>query len=134
MKVLFDTNVVIDAMQSRAPWSKDAQKLFLKVAANEITGCITASAVTDIHYLMHKHFHDEAKTREVLAKLFELFEILDTTGMDCRSALFSSTTDFKDAVMIETAVRSGVDCIITRNKEDYHHSPVRVCTPAEFLT
>ncbi len=132
MKVLFDTNVIIDAMQSRTPWSADAQKLFLKVAANEINGCITANAVTDIHYLMHKYLHDEARTRKVLEKLFELFEILDTTDADCRSALFSSTTDYEDAVMIETAVRSGVDCIITRNKEDFNHSPVRVCTSAEF--
>ena len=134
MTILIDTNVIIDALQSRAPWSIDAQNIFRRIASNEFSGCITAKSVADIHYIMHHHLHDESKTRAALGKLFGLFDILDTTNMDCRRALVSSTTDYEDAVMIESAVRCKVDCIITRNQNDYSHSPIKVFTPSEFLT
>ena len=48
-------------------------------------------------------------------------------------ALSSETTDFEDAVMIETAIRSKVDCIVTRNTKDYLKSPVPVYTPDDFM-
>ena len=133
MKILLDTNVIIDALQSRTPWAGDAQQIFLLVAANEVTGFITAKAVTDIHYIMHHHLHDEKRTRDALQKLLELFDLLDTTGTDCRKALLAPTTDYEDAVMIETAVRSGIDCIVTRNSKDYSLSSVPVYTPDAFL-
>ena len=133
MKVLINTNVIIDALQSRTPWARDAQEIFLKTAMNELTGCITAKSVADIHYILHRYLHDEAKTRDALGKLFKLFQVLDTQAIDCKKALLSSTGDYEDAIMIETAVRSQVDCIITRNIKDYANSPVRVLTPNDFL-
>ena len=47
--------------------------------------------------------------------------------------LISQTSDYEDAVMIETAKRIGVDAIITDNVKDYKHSPVKVYMPTEFL-
>ena len=59
--------------------------------------------------------------------------MLDSTAVDVFHALSSETTDFEDAVMIETAIRSKVDCIITRNTKDYRKSPVPVYTPDDFM-
>lgn len=132
-KILLDTNVIIDALQTRTPWASDAQSIFLKVARNELNGYITTKSVADIHYIMHHYLHDESLTRSALSRLFDLFDLLDTTAADCQRALFSSTADYEDAILIETAVRSGIDCIITRNDHDFVHSPVRVLTPSDFL-
>lgn len=133
MKILLDTNVIIDALQSRTPWAADAQNIFLRVAMNEFAGFITTKSVADIHYIMHHYLHDEQKTRDALHKLFELFNLLDTRAIDCKKALLSSTTDYDDAIMIETAVRSAVDCIITRNPHDFTQSTIRIFTPSAFL-
>ncbi len=133
MKVLIDTCVIIDALQNRTPFEKDAQSIFLAAANNAFAGCITAKAVTDIYYLTHRHTHSDKASREVLNKLFVLFDVLDTSGMDCISAIHSAVSDFEDAVMIETAVRSKADCIITRNIKDYTKSPVKIYTPADFI-
>lgn len=133
MKILLDTNVIIDALQSRTPWAADAQQIFLRIAVNEFIGCLTTKSVADIHYIMHHHLHDEHKTWDALQKLFELFELLSTEAEDCKKALFSPTSDYEDAIMIETAVRSAVDCIITRNDHDFARSPIKVFTPSDFL-
>lgn len=133
MRALLDTCVIIDAMQNREPFSKDAQDLFLAAANNLFVGCITAKASTDIYYLMYHHTHSDKASREVLSKLFSLFEVADTAGIDCRRAIPSPVVDFEDAVMIETAARMEVDCIVTRNEQDFVKSTVPVLSPKDFL-
>ena len=133
MRVLLDTCVILDALESRQPFSKDAEELFLAAANNLFTGCITAKASTDIYYLMHRHTHSDKASREVLNKLFSLFEVVDTAGMDCRRAIPSPVLDFEDAVMIETAARTEVDYIVTRNIKDFARSSVPILSPKDFL-
>ena len=133
MRAFIDTCVVIDALQSREPFAKDAQDIFLAAANNLYLGYISAKAVTDIYYLMHRHTHDDKASRDILNKLFALFDVLDTAGIDCRKAVLSPVSDFEDAVMVETALRSEVDCIVTRNPRDFTKSPVPVYEPKAFL-
>lgn len=133
MRVLLDTCVVLDALQSREPFAKDAQDIFLAAANNAFLGYITAKACADIYYLLHRHTHSDKASRDVLNKLFTLFDVLDTAGIDCRKAVLSPISDFEDAVMIETAVRTETDCIVTRNERDFSKSPLPVYTPDQFL-
>lgn len=133
MRALIDTCVIIDVLQSREPFASDAQKIFLLAANEQFIGCISAKSVTDIYYLTHRLTHDDKASRAVLGKLFTLFEVADTAGMDCRRAIPSEISDYEDAVMIETALRTEVDCIVTRNTRDYSKSPITVYSPGEFI-
>lgn len=133
MKILIDTCIIIDALQSREPFFHDAQTLFLYAANRKFDGFITAKATTDIYYLMHRYTHSEKDTRIVLNKLFRLFDLVDSAGADCKFAIRSETSDYEDAVMIETALRSGMDGIVTRNLKDYSKSAVPVFSPEELL-
>ena len=133
MIVLLDTCVIIDVLQDRQPFAEAAKKIFIAVANKQIEGCITAKSVADIYYLTHKATHSNEKSREILAKLFTLFSLLNTTGYDCKNALFSPIADYEDAIMVETAKNAGIDYIVTRNIKDYSKSPVKVTSPAEFL-
>ncbi|WP_194608151.1 PIN domain-containing protein [Clostridium vitabionis] len=133
MRAVIDTCIIVDALQSREPFCKDAQSIFLLCANRRFDGFLTAKAVTDIYYLTHRQMHSDKETREVLTKLCALFGIADTTALDIRRAISADVSDFEDAVMIETAVRSGADCIVTRNIRDYGKSPIPVYTPEEFV-
>ena len=115
MRALIDTCIIIDALQSRLPFKDNAQEIFLLAANRQFEGFITAKASTDIYYLTHKYLHSDKETRKVLSGLYMLFDLLDTAGIDCRKAISSEMADFEDAVMVETALRCGMDCIITRN-------------------
>lgn len=133
MRALIDTCVIIDTLQNRQPFCEHSQKLFIACANNLFNGYVSAKAVTDIYYLMHRHTHSDKSSREVLNKLFTLFDVLDTEGIDCLKAVPSPITDYEDAVMIETASRSEVDCIVTRNVDDFIKSPIPIYTPEQFL-
>ncbi len=134
MRVLIDTCVIIDALQSRAPFAEAAQKIFIHSANQQFDGYITAKSVTDIYYLTHRLTHSDAETRKILSKLFTLFHILDTASLDCRKAITSEISDYEDAIMVETAIRSDMDCIVTRNVKDYAKSSVPVYEPSAFLS
>ena len=133
MNVLIDTCIIIDALQSREPFNKDAEAVFLSVANRRCVGFLTANSITDIYYLMHKALHSAEETKKVLGVLLNLFEILDTCGIDCRRALTSDISDYEDAVMVEAAERAGIDCIVTRNLRDYALAPIPVYAPAQFV-
>ena len=133
MRAMIDTCVVVDALQSREPFCADAQKIFLAVANRWFDGCITAKASADIYYLAHRTTHSDVETRKILTKLFALFDLLDTTAMDCRRAISSQMTDYEDAVMAETALRPGCDCIVTRNLKDYQNASIPSYSPSDFL-
>lgn len=133
MRALLDTNVIVDALQSREPWAEAAEEIFRGAANRCFTGCITAKSCADIQYLTRRCTHSELAARGTLNKLFVLFDLLDTSAMDCKRALASDTSDYEDAIMIETAVRADVDCIVTRNLDDFKHSPIRICAPEDFL-
>ncbi len=133
MRAVIDTCVVVDVLQGREPFRKDAQSIFLLCANQQFEGFLTAKSVTDIYYLTHRQTHSIETTRGILAKLCSLFGLLDTTAMDIRKALSAEISDFEDAVMVGTSVRSKVDCIVTRNTKDYGKAPIPVYTPAEFV-
>ncbi len=134
MRVLIDTCVIIDALQSRAPFAEAAQKIFLYSANKQFEGYITAKTSVDIYYLTHRLTHSGEETRKILIKLYTLFHLLDTTSLDCRKAISSEIGDYEDAIMVETAIRSEMDCILTRNVKDYVKSSVTVYEPNEFLS
>jgi predicted nucleic acid-binding protein len=123
----------MDAIQNRIPFADDAKTIFRAAASKWFTGCITAKAATDIYYLTHRCTHSDKESRNTLAKLYILFDVLDTSGIDVRRAISSNVSDYEDAVMIETAIREDIDCIVTRNTKDYTVSSVPVYSPAEFL-
>ena len=133
MRALLDTCVIVDALQNRDPFCKDPQTIFLLSANRQFEGFLTAKAVTDIYYLTHRQTHSDKDTRGILTKLFALFHLLDTSAMDIRNAISAEVSDFEDAVMIETAVRSGMDCIVTRNMRDYDRAQLPVYAPEDFI-
>lgn len=118
--MLFDTNVIMDALQSREPWCKASEKLILAVANNKIEGFLTAKELCDIWYLTSKiqgGENSQRKAQVYISRLCKLFAVLDTTSTDIEGALAADIADFEDAVMIETAKREGMDAIVTRDNK-----------------
>lgn len=133
MNVLIDTNVILDAMLSRSPFSEAARTLFIWAAEEKINACITASSVTDIYYLLQKHLHDKEKCRQEISKILTLFHIIEVSGTDCEKALELTMSDYEDALLATCAKRSKIEYIITRNVKDFTDSPVKAVLPDEFI-
>lgn len=133
MKALLDTCVIMDFLQSREPFAENAKKIMQASAMEMFDGFITAKSATDIYYLTHRCTHSDKESRIKLSKLLTIVNMLDSKADDVFNAIPSEISDFEDAVMIETAVRSQMDCIVTRNNKDYARASVTVYTPEQFI-
>ena len=133
MRILLDTCIVIDVLQHREPFWEDSYRVMLTIANRHVEGFLTAKSFTDLYYLTHRATHSDKETRKILSTLLIPLSLLDTAGIDCHRALSTEIRDYEDAVMIETAQRESIDCIVTRNQKDYAKSSVSVYTPEEFL-
>ncbi len=133
MKILIDTNIVIDVLTSREPWSKSAEKIFIMAANNIVDMYITASAATDIYYLIRKYLHSTETARQIMGKLYSLAGILEVKGEDLIDALASPITDYEDAVVEQVARRSDMECIVTRNQKDYEAGITKIFLPEDFI-
>ena len=133
MKTLFDTNVILDVLLDREPFSEDASFLLSKVEQSEIIGFICATTVTTIHYLATKALGPQAAARHIQS-LLSLFVIAPVNRVVLENAVASQFKDFEDAVLHEAALHAGVEYIVTRNLSDFKKSKLPVFEPREFLS
>jgi predicted nucleic acid-binding protein len=132
MKVLIDTNVVLDAIAKREPFRVNAQKIINSILDNKLEGYITANSITDIYYIARKHLSRD-DLHNTLHSLFRIFDIIDVLGTDCRKALHFPLDDYEDALLAVCGNRAVVDYIITRDEEFLRQAKIPVISPADFV-
>ena len=138
MRILLDTNIIIDVLQRREPWRKDGESIFIAAALKKVTACITAKQLADIHYLTRKTFSGQKNaddlSGQIICRLLAFLELLDSSAVDCRTAIGIDNDDFEDAMLIACAARESMDYIVTRNTAHFSPSTVPAISPAEFVS
>jgi len=132
VRVLFDTNVVLDVLLDREPHAEDATRLLSLVDQGGSDGVVCATTVTTIHYLAARAVGHTEASRHV-ADLLALFDVAPVDGRVLRSALGAAFSDFEDAVLHEAAVACGASAIVTRNGKDFGAASLAVLAPSELL-
>ncbi len=132
MKTLFDTNIILDVLLDREPFSNQASLLLSKVEQSEIIGFICATTVTTIHYIIRKALGLEAASHHIQS-LLSLFVIAPVNRVVLENAAASKFEDFEDAVLHEAACHAGAKYIVTRNIVDFKKSRLPVFEPNEFI-
>ena len=134
MKILLDTNVILDFFLSREPGGASARRIFELVYQEKISAYATANCITDIYYIVAKRLGGNM-AKGVLQSLFNLIEIVDLSGRDCIVSLHVPIQDYEDAVVVACAKKSEIDCIVT-NDADFltaELDSVSVVAPADLL-
>ncbi|MFN3982346.1 MAG: PIN domain-containing protein [Caldilinea sp.] len=132
MRILFDVDVVLDALLQRQLFVTHAATLINAVELGQIHGFLAPHALTTIHYLAAKRLGQEG-ARSVIARLLQLFDIGVVGRTVYHAALQSKLRDFEDAVQAETVLHLGLDGIVTRNLDDYRNADIVVYSPAELV-
>lgn len=133
MKILFDTNVVLDLLLDRQPFSADATHLFAAVESGKINGCLCATTLTTIHYLAAKTV-GAAQATQAVSTLLALFEIAPVTRAVLDDAVGAGFSDYEDAVLYQAARHAGADGIVTRNQKDFAKAELPLYMPIELVS
>ena len=132
MKILIDTNVILDVLCDRTDFVESSSKIWKLCEVEKIDGYISALSIPNIVYILRKELTPE-KTQQIIEQLFMIFHIADLKSSDIRKAANMKTSDYEDAIQMVCAQRMKVDFIVTRNIKDFIESKVPAMKPDELL-
>jgi predicted nucleic acid-binding protein len=133
MRVLFDTNILLDFLEKRAPFSEAANRLFEACDKNTITGYIAAQSIADMFYIPRKDYIVEER-KNMLLGICELMNIAELNKEQLIAALTNEDfADLEDCIQTECAKAVNAAYIITRNVTDFAASPIPAILPEDFF-
>lgn len=128
MRVLIDTNIILDFLQERKPFVEDAVNLFEKIDAGEIEGFISATTITNIYYIIRKSAGIEV-AENAISQILNDLQICKVDRTILEQAVALKFRDFEDAVQYACAMAYGVDAIATRDIADFIAGDIPVKLP-----
>ena len=132
MKVIFDTNVILDVLANRMPFADYSVAATSLAVKGEIVGAISSNTVTDIAYQLNR-FYPASAVKMILLDLLTCLYVIDVNHDDCLNACNSSIADYEDALLVACGKRWKADYIITRDKKDFESSDILALSPEAFL-
>lgn len=133
MKILIDTNIVLDHLLERKPFYDSAAWIFAETERGQLTTFIGGTTVTTIHDLIAKNFGNQA-SHKAIEQLLQIFEVAPINRTILYSALSLKFNDFEDAVLHEAAIHSEVEAIVTRDLKRFQHAKISVYSSDGFVT
>ena len=134
MKLLIDTNVILDVLVRREKFYEKSRAVLKLCEAGKIQGYVTASSITDIFYIVRKALKDMDETYKVVGALLEVVGVLSVTGADVQRAFTVRAKDFEDCLMTECAKSHKCDGIVTRDSKDFQDFGITIHSPEEIVS
>ncbi|MDB5328431.1 MAG: hypothetical protein JWM57_4000 [Phycisphaerales bacterium] len=132
MRLLFDTNIVLDLLLDRAPFAEEAEQLWAAVDDGLIRGAIATFSIPTIHYIVARH-HSPARASDAVWACITSFDLCATYRENIIAAAKMNGPDFEDSLQITTAVTDFLDGIITRDPKGFRTAPLPIYTPTDAL-
>jgi predicted nucleic acid-binding protein len=132
IRVLFDTNIILDVLLNREPWVGKSEEIWRANDERRISGYIVASAFTDIFYIARK-LTDVQTARAAIEICLNAFAVCPVNRETLERAAAISGQDFEDNLVMACAELMGLDVIVTRNKDDFADASIKILSPSELL-
>ena len=133
MKLLIDTNVVLDVLLQREPFCRTATAVLNLTQRDDVREYVSASAITDIYYIANKQMKDRNAVRDLLKRLLMVISVAAVSEREIQNALNLAWGDFEDSVQYSVALMNEMDGIVTRNPSDYQEANMRIWLPEQAL-
>lgn len=131
MKLLLDTNIIVDILSQRSGYEESLEVMRF-CEAKIAVGFITTATVLDVMYILRKHINPE-NVREAVQTLLTILDLEEIKKADVTGAFEGGMTDYEDAVQAMCAKRCNADYIVTRNVHDFTKAPMPALLPNDIL-
>lgn len=134
IKAFVDTNILIDLIADRRPFSRFAIDIFQKAEKEQLELFASSHSVATTHYVLKKYL-EEKELRLVISEMLELLTVIPVDQSVLKKALKSTLKDFEDAVQLMAAQSvHSISHLVTRNIKDYKGAPIEVLAPDVFCS
>lgn len=131
-KLFFDTNILLDVLEKRAPWFPEAFECLARVQSGQCSGAITVLSLSDIAYIQRAT--PPATLLAAFRRLRSFLEVAALTQETVDAALDRQLGDLEDGFQLEAAINWGATHLLTRNVEDFPSgAPIQVLSPSDYL-
>jgi predicted nucleic acid-binding protein len=132
LKVLIDTNIIIDFLLTREPFFKASYEVMIKCATGEWNGYMALHSVSNLWYVLRKI--PEERRRKCLRDVCNILEVVGASNEAVLKAVdMVDFKDFEDCLQDRCAEGIGAEYIITRNVNDFENSVVKAILPEDIL-
>ena len=132
MKILIDTNIALDVLLERHPFYISGVQI-LSLSKGGIELLISASAITDLFYIIRRSLKDKKTSIDLLKNLLKSVNVAAVSSTEIHYAIDLDWGDFEDAVQFAVGETLAVDYLVTRNTSDFANASLTVVTPEELL-
>lgn len=133
MRVLLDTNILIDYIALRQPYAESAERIMFLCKNRQIHCCMAAHSVMNVFYILRKNFTVDER-RIILKELCEIIEVISIEKSKIIASLENHDfSDMEDCLQSKCAEEFSADYIITRNIKDFQYSTIPAVLPDDFL-
>ena len=132
-RYFLDTNILLDFLGDRRPFSKYALQIMNKGRLGEWELWSSDNSITTCYYILEQKIGSKS-AKEKIGQLLQFLSIQPVGKADLQAALASKFKDFEDGVQHVCALNiDGLDAIITRNRKDFKESQLPVLGPEELF-
>ena len=132
MRVLLDTNIVLDVILDREPFAQESGRIWVASDQGLFDAYLASFTLPTIYYICRRQ-GDARAADEAVDRCLRAFEIAPLYRECILAARRMQGPDFEDNLQISCAITDFLEGIVTRDPDDFAHSPIRVYGPAEFL-
>ncbi|HDP68062.1 MAG TPA: PIN domain-containing protein [Candidatus Marinimicrobia bacterium] len=132
MRILFDTNIILDVLLLRKPYYTSATFLLSEVEQGKIEGYLCPTTITTIGYLITK-VKGTSEAKRLIKNLLNIFKLTQLPQQVFEAACNHKISDYEDAVLHESARLSNIEGIVTRNIKDFKYASLKVYDPEELV-
>jgi predicted nucleic acid-binding protein len=132
MRILFDTNIVLDILLGRIPWHAEASAIFEFARREELKASVTTLCIANVFYIGRRLAGLE-KAEQSVRDCLAAFEVLAVNRHTLETAIQLAGSDFEDKIQIAVAMEAQLDGIVTRDPTGFSASPITAYSPGELL-
>lgn len=132
MRVLLDTNVILDFLLDRPPFADAATAVWQANRQGRFEGYISAITPINVFYIARR-IKGADVARRMVAGLLAACQVCLIDSLVLQSALALPMRDYEDAVQVASATADRLDAIVTRDTKDYAGAALSVFSPEDFL-
>ena len=133
MRLMIDTNVVLDVLLGRKEFYDNSKAVLDLCESKKILGFVSASSITDIFYLVRRALRNIDETYKIIGSLLNIVGVLNVTDRDVQQAFLTHAKDFEDCLLAESAKSNNCVGIVTRDKKDFQDFEIELYTPERIV-
>jgi predicted nucleic acid-binding protein len=131
--LFIDTDVIMDFLIDRKPFSREAAIIFSLIDQKKLKGYASSLTFSNLYYVLRR-IEPHKKVISKLNSISKLLTILNVGEQNIRDAIDSGYPDFEDSIQYYCAMDyKKIEVIITRNIKNFKNFNLPVMTPGDYL-